>query len=601
MLTDDELIQHLLKLLVDRRLIDTAQARDIRVKAPTNAARITARRRTETSRLTGKKLTTYRPWAGEILASFQLSDRRNPAGVIDEEVIARLTAEDRGLPFLKIDPLKLDVSFSTQIFPGPFAEKHQILALERDANGIKIAMVNPYDTEVIENLTRTTGTSIQPVVTPRPDLEALIIEFYGFRRSVSAAESDLTDGNDLGNLEQYVKMKAIGEIDASDKPVVNAVSYLLHYAFEQRASDIHIEPKREFSQVRLRIDGVLHDIHKLPKLVHAAVVSRIKTMGRMDIAEKRRPQDGRIKTNHRDKEIELRVSTLPVAFGEKVVIRIFDPDVLFQDFDGLGLFPEERGKFEAFLNRPHGILLVTGPTGSGKTTTLYSGLQYIASSEVNITTIEDPIEMVHEAFNQVQVQQKIGVSFAAALRTILRQDPDVIMVGEIRDLPTAENAIQAAMTGHLVLSTLHTNDTASSVARLVDLGILPFQVSSTVIGIVAQRLVRMICPKCIAETFLSEDQMRSLQIPRTDKQLPVKFGKGCTHCRGTGYYSRTGIFEMMEMTPNIIRMINNKDDAKTLKREAVSDGMLTLREAAIRKMAMGVTTFEEVVRITSEA
>jgi general secretion pathway protein E len=374
---------------------------------------------------------------------------------------------------------------------------------------------------------------------------------------------------------------------------------MLQHAFDSRASDIHAEPKRDASLIRFRIDGVLHDIQTMPKVVHNAVVSRLKTMSRLDIAEKRRPQDGRVKTMRGGKEVELRISSLPVAFGEKMVLRIFDPEVLTQDLSSLGFYPEEMLIFNEFISRPHGIVLVTGPTGSGKTTTLYSALKSIASRERNITTIEDPIEMVIEDFNQTAVQPKIGIDFANALRHILRQDPDVIMVGEIRDPETAQYAVQAALTGHLVFSTLHTNDSATSIGRLIDLGVERFLISSTLIGSMAQRLVRRICPHCAGERSLDSEEAASLRLSvPPGKRIKVKEGQGCHECRGTGYLGRSGIFEILQIDEAIKPMIVDGKDAPEIKREAVKNGMRTLRQSALRKLAEGLTSFEEVVRVT---
>jgi general secretion pathway protein E len=374
---------------------------------------------------------------------------------------------------------------------------------------------------------------------------------------------------------------------------------MLQHAFVSRASDIHVEPKREQSLIRFRIDGVLHDIQTMPIVVHKAVVSRIKTMSRLDIAEKRRPQDGRVKTTRAGRDVELRVSTLPVAFGEKVVMRVFDPEILMMDLSGLGFYADEMAQFNEFITRPHGIILVTGPTGSGKTTTLYSALKTIAHREINVTTIEDPIEMVHDSFNQVAVQTKAGVTFALALRNILRQDPDVIMVGEIRDAETAQYAIQAALTGHLVFSTLHTNDAASSISRMSDLGIERFLISSTLAGAMAQRLLRRICPHCITERHLSDEEARTLRIAVPEgKKLKVKEGAGCAECRGTGYLGRTGIFEILPIDDGIKELVVRGADSPEIKREAINRGMRTLRQSALRKLAEGVTTFEEVVRVT---
>src|SRR5437763_603215 len=444
------------------------------------------------------------------------------------------------------------------------------------------------------------GDLLHSVVASESDVMGVINDQYGFRASVTKAERDLSRGAiDLSNLEQYVKLKSGAEIETSDQHIVNAVDYLLQHAYDSRASDIHIEPKREHAQIRFRIDGVLHEIQRVPKLVNLAVTSRLKSMCRMDIAEKRRPQDGRIKTEREGKEIELRVSTLPTAFGEKLVMRIFDPEVLIRDLGGLGFSEDELKLFGEWIKRPHGIILVTGPTGSGKTVTLYSALKQLASPEINITTIEDPIEMVSDEFNQTAVQAKIGITFASALRTILRQDPDIIMVGEIRDQETAENAVQAALTGHLVFSTLHTNDSSTSVTRLVDLGIQPFLISSTLIGAMAQRLVRKICVFCRRNRPLTHEEagMLNLQAP-PGKRIIVKEGGGCIRCRNTGYFGRTGIFEMLPIDNTIRDLIDRGEDFFKIKETALKRGMRTLRQSALRKLAEGTTTFEEVIRVT---
>ncbi len=396
-------------------------------------------------------------------------------------------------------------------------------------------------------------------------------------------------------------MKDETEIESSDQHIVNAVEFMLQHAYDTRASDIHIEPKRDNSLIRFRIDGVLHDIQTAPKIVHRAVVSRIKTMSRLDIAEKRRPQDGRVKTKRGDMEVELRVSTLPVAFGEKAVLRIFDPEILMMDLSDLGFFPDELDHFNNFINRPHGIVLVTGPTGSGKTTTLYSALRTIANQELNVSTIEDPIEMVSPDFNQTAVNNKAGVTFAKALRSILRQDPDIIMVGEIRDPETAQYAIQAALTGHLVFSTLHTNDAASSITRLADLEVERFLITSTLVGAMAQRLVRTVCSHCATDHFLSDEEANTLHlaVPK-GKRVKVSVGEGCFECRGTGYFGRTGIFEVLPISEPIKELIIGGADAPKIKRESVTHGMRTLRQSALRKLAEGVTTYEEVIRVTRD-
>jgi general secretion pathway protein E len=533
------------------------------------------------------------------ISSLNLIDASGQGTRIDEYLLARLVAEEASLPFFKIDPLRLDIDLIEAKISRPFAKKHRLIPVQIRDGKLVVAVVDPFDVTSIESYRTIAGLDLELVVSAESDVMRVVNEFYGFRASVTKAERGLKSGFDLGNLEQYVKLKSGAEIESSDQHIVNAVDYLLQHAYDSRASDIHIEPRRDFAQIRFRIDGVLHEIQRVPRLVNLAVTSRLKTMCRMDIAEKRRPQDGRIKTQHEGKEIELRVSTLPTAFGEKMVMRIFDPEVLVRDLSGLGFYEDEQLMFNEWIKRPHGIILVTGPTGSGKTVTLYSALKYLYTPEINITTIEDPIEMVHEDFNQTAVHPKIGITFASALRTILRQDPDIIMVGEIRDGETALNAVQAALTGHLVFSTLHTNDSASSVTRLVDLGIQPFLISSVLIGTMAQRLVRKICSDCKRNRPLSAEEaaMLNLQAP-AGKRIIVMEGAGCIRCRNTGYFGRTGIFEMLQVDSSIRDLIERAEDFLKIKDMAVKRGMRTLRQSALRKLAEGVTTFEEVVRVT---
>jgi general secretion pathway protein E len=533
------------------------------------------------------------------IMGLNVPDKLNPESVIGDVTIARLLAQKSGLPTVKLDPLKLDMEFVHKTVSRPFAARFLMVPLaERDGH-ILMAVADPFDAEGIDVFRQTSPLPVKRLVTAYGDLVRIIHEFYGFRASLSKAERTLTQGGDLGNLEQLVRLQSGTEIEASEKHVVNAVEYLLHHAYDLRASDIHLEPKRDHAVVRFRIDGVLHEISTIPKVVYPAIVNRIKALSRMDISEKRRPQDGRIKTEREGKEVELRISTVPVAFGEKVVMRIFDPDMLIRDLSSLGFGQDELELFEEFIGHPHGIILVTGPTGSGKTTTLYSALKILSQPGVNVTTIEDPIEMVMPQLNQIAVHAKIGLTFAHALRTILRQDPDIIMVGEIRDLETADNAVQAALTGHLVLSTLHTNDAPSAITRLQDLGIPNFLLSSTLLGIMAQRLVRVICPRCKEDHLLGPEELRILGIP-PEKQtsLLAKRGRGCVNCRKTGYYGRTGIYEILKVDEAMRDLIEKKADAMILRDRAVQNGMVTLKEAALAKLARGVTTFEEILRVT---
>jgi general secretion pathway protein E len=537
--------------------------------------------------------------AYDLITRLKLPNRQDSGAPVNEQDIAEAIAKDARMDHVRIDTLNLDADLIESKVSRPFAKRHRMIPLDMVNGRLRVACANPYDIEGIDSFRRIAGRDIHLVIASEPDILKAITEFYGLRHSVKRAEKDLTSGIDLGNLEQLVRMKSEAEIESSDQHVVNAVEFMLQHAYESRASDIHIEPKREDSLIRFRIDGVLHDIQKMPKIVHAAVVSRIKTMSRLDIAEKRRPQDGRVKTTRNGRDIELRVSTLPVAFGEKVVLRVFDPQVLMQDLTSLGFYADELQTFQDFITRPHGIILLTGPTGSGKTTTLYSALKVIATRDINVTTIEDPIEMVYEDFNQTAVQTKVGITFAAALRHILRQDPDVIMVGEIRDAETAQYATQAALTGHLVFSTLHTNDAASSISRLVDLDVERFLISSTLVGAIAQRLLRKICPHCATDRYLTDDEVATLRLAvPPGKKVKVKEGEGCFECRGTGYYGRTGIFEICPVDEAVKPLILKGADAPEIKREVVKNGMRTLRQSALRKLAEGVTTFEEVVRVT---
>ncbi len=535
----------------------------------------------------------------DVIDSLKIKIPWNEDRYLTEEVIMEYIAKYFEYPFLRIDPLKLDSDVITKIVPKLYALRHQLVPVKLEGNTLTVATSNPFKVEGIEGIKQSKGYDVDIVISTKSDIHKIITEFYGFKSSVAAAHEEIASQTDLGNLEQYVKLKSMSELSSTDQHVINAVEYLLHYAYSQRASDIHIEPKRDHSVVRFRIDGILHNIHTVPRSVHPAIVSRIKTLARMDIAEKRRPQDGRIKTDREGKEIELRVSTLLVAFGEKVVIRIFDPTILIQNIEQLGFLEREQSLFKSFLEASYGLILVTGPTGSGKTTTLYSALKSLSTPDVNITTIEDPVEMIYEEFNQTSIQSQINITFASTLRTILRQDPDIIMVGEIRDLETAENAIQAALTGHLVLSTLHTNDAQSSITRLLDLGIPPFLINSTLVGVVAQRLVRKVCSHCTEHYTLTEGECTMLGLNYDKfKDATVSRGTGCPQCRGTGYLGRLGIFEAMEITERVKAAIDEKVSPGTIRGIAKSEGFATLRECAVEILLKGITTFDEIIRVT---
>jgi len=526
-------------------------------------------------------------------------------GFANEIQIAQALAAHTGIPYMKINPLDLDLDVVTKAIPGPFARKHGMVAISKSNDKITIAIHDPFAPFPLDDIKRVTGLDVDRVLATRSDVERVNKGFYDLQTSLQSAEKQLTAGRlstvDLSNQEFLSSAAATEEMDPAAVPVVKALDHILNYAFEQRASDIHFEPKRDLTLVRLRIDGVLHDVHLIPRIVYQAVVSRIKLLSGCNLAEKRRPQDGRIKRDQAGKEIELRVSTMPTVFGEKAVLRIFDPDILLKGVDDLGLAAHDLPKFYDFIGRRTGIILVTGPTGSGKTTTLYSILKHLSKPEVNIITIEDPIEMVYEDFNQVAVRSQIDVTFATALRTVLRQDPDIIMVGEIRDTETAEHAVQAALTGHLVLSTLHTNDAPSSITRLLDLDIPHFLITSTLIGILAQRLVRMNCKHCAEEYAPSVEEAAALRIPMEKVQgHKFKRGKGCIHCRQTGYAGRDGIFEVMPVTEKIRFLISQKSGSPEIFKTAREEGMRTLREAALEKVFRGLTTVTEMVRVTGK-
>jgi general secretion pathway protein E len=590
-----------LDTLVEREVLHSGQRQDVINRGRDQARHILLDKRADLRKLLGKQRVAYSVSEIELIASFRFPTSDGEQ-IVDERKVTQELSESLNIPYREIDPLQLDYKLVTEAFGGPFAERHLVVPLEESPSLLTVAMAAPWDRQVLEQIAQYRQKPVQPVMAMKSSIVQVIAEFHGFRRTMKAAAIEHKGAlTDLGNLEQLYKVKGVNELDASDQPVVQAVWYLLNYAFEQRASDIHIEPKREESLVRMRIDGILHIVHRLPKVVHSAIISRVKTLGRMDIAERRRPQDGRFKTSYKEQEIELRLSTVPTAFGEKLVVRIFDPGVLLQGLEDLGFFRNEMLMFERFVSNTSGLILVTGPTGSGKTTTLYSTLQHIASPRLNICTLEDPIEMVHDAFNQMAINPKIGFDYSKALRTVLRQDPDVVMVGEIRDQETAHHAIQAALTGHLVISTLHTNDAASAITRLLDLDVLPFLLSSVLLGVVAQRLVRKVCPHCAEESWLSEEQALALRIPNFDgRKLKVKEGKGCVRCRGTGYSGRTGLFEMMPITPRIGKLISESTPSIEIKREALNDGMLTLREYGIKKIGRGETTYEEVITNTDD-
>ncbi|HSH12384.1 MAG TPA: GspE/PulE family protein [Desulfurivibrionaceae bacterium] len=595
LLNDDK---YLFDLLRRSRLISEAQRQLLGQKWAQQRQLILHERRKR--KKGGPTASVREPDLVEVVVSFNFEIPGDKPQPLTEELIMRAVAGDQGMPFKKLDPLELNLDVVTKTLPKNYAIKHLLLPFAVKNGVHEVAIYDPDTRNILGEIERVCQIKVAPYLSTRSDISRMLAEFFGFQSSISAAENRFAKPLvDLGNLEQYVRIDRTGEINSSDQNIKSAVDHLFTYAFDQRASDIHIEPKRHKSQVRLRIDGVLHTIYQLPMAVHAAIVSRIKTLSRMDIAEKRRPQDGRIKVDHENKEAEIRVSTVPVAFGEKVVMRILDPDIIFQTIDRLGFSPRDLMVYQDLIARPHGIILVTGPTGSGKSTTLYSTLKLIATSENNVVTVEDPIEMVHEEFNQIAVQPMIDVTFATILRNILRQDPDIIMIGEIRDLPTTVNAIQAALTGHLVFSTLHTNDAVTAISRLIDLGAQPFLVGSTLIGAMAQRLVRTICPHCREEVLVNAAVLRSFGFPAEGEgEIALQRGAGCKDCRNTGYLGRCGVFEIFAVSPEINRMICAGVSEAEIRAQAIREGMTTLKQDAWAKVKNGITTHDEAARVT---
>ncbi len=520
------------------------------------------------------------------------------------DALTEWLAKRVGLEYLHIDPLKIDFAAVTEVMSSAYATRFRVLPVGVSAKEAIVATAEPHVREWEAELARISKREIRRVIANPLDIERYQVEFYNLARSIKGANRTASAASGLSNFEQLVELgKSDKQFDANDAHIVRIVDWLWQYAFEQRASDIHIEPRREQGIVRFRIDGVLHQVYQIPAAVLAAMTSRIKILGRMDVVEKRRPQDGRIKTRTLEQaDVELRLSTLPTAFGEKIVMRIFDPEVLVRDFRELGFSDDDQKRWNEMTARPNGIVLVTGPTGSGKTTTLYSTLKALATPEVNVCTIEDPIEMVEPAFNQMQVQPAIELGFAEGVRALMRQDPDIIMVGEIRDLETAEMAVQSALTGHLVLSTLHTNDAPSAVARLLELGVAPYLLNATLNGVMAQRLVRTLCPHCKQKVDLQrgEDEAAwDALVAPWKANRPAKICKpvGCLECRMTGYLGRVGIYETLLFTGAIKSLTAKSAELATLREQAMKEGMKPLRISGAMKVAAGVTTIDEVLKV----
>ncbi len=535
-----------------------------------------------------------------IIGEQKWKDLQTPHKIMNADYLSRWLATQVELDFYHIDPLKLDFTSAAQMVSKAYAERLKIMPISIKGDEATIATAEPYQTEWIPDLERILGKRIKIVIANPLEISRYLPEIYSLAHSINSANTAKA-GQIVGvqNFEQLIELGKDKNLDANEQHVVNIVDWLLKYAFEQRASDIHLEPRRNMGMMRFRIDGVLHQVYQLPSNIMNAITSRIKLLGRMDMVEKRRPQDGRIKTLSADGvEIELRLSTMPTAFGEKLVMRIFTPDVIVQDFVQLGFSKKQAALWAEWTASPNGIILVTGPTGSGKTTTLYSTLKQLATPEVNVSSVEDPIEMVEPAFNQMQVQANIGLTFADGIRTLMRQDPDIIMVGEIRDIATAEMAIQAALTGHLVLSTLHTNDAPSAVTRLLDLGVPAYLIHSSVLGIMAQRLVRTLCPACKTPHEITDAEWASITLPfKAAKPDHVMKAVGCLECRNTGYRGRSGIYEMLTISPKLRKLIKPETDLAQLKNLAYQEGMQPLMLNGAEKVAAGTTTIEELLKV----
>src|SRR6476646_5461543 len=537
----------------------------------------------------------------ELIAEQKLKSLKAPHRMLLLEPLVEWLAGKLDIPYRHIDPLKVELGAVTATMSNAYAERYRILPVAVDRLTLTVATGEPFVRSWADELARILKLEIRLVLANPADVRRYIGEFFNLARSMKKAqENSRGEFSFARNFEQLVELGRHGHLDANDQHVVHVVDWLWQYAFEQRASDIHIEPRRDVGLVRFRIDGVLHQVYAIPTAVLNAVTSRIKLLARMEIVEKRRPQDGRIKTlSPEGDEVELRISTMPTAFGEKIVMRIFSPEVLVRDFQDLGFTGDDRSRWETMTGAPHGIILVTGPTGSGKTTTLYSTLKGLATPEVNVCTIEDPIEMIEPAFNQMQVQPGLGVDFAAGVRTLLRQDPDIIMVGEIRDRDTGDMAVQAALTGHLVLSTLHTNDAPTVLTRLLDLGIPAYLLNSTLLGVMAQRLVRTLCPHCKQPAEPPDDPTwATMTSPwRGEKPSRTMGVRGCLECRMPGYRGRIGRYEIMLMTPAQRRLLTHEADDRVIREQAYRDGMKPLRVSGAMKVASGLTTVDEVIKV----
>ena len=529
-------------------------------------------------------------------------ERASDGRPLDIELLTQWLASRSGMEYCRIDPLKVDVAKVADAMSAAYAERHKILPVAVSAHEISVATAQPFLRDWVAEVERQSRRTVRLVVASPLEIQRFTAEFYSLAKQVRAASRSGVNTAGSASFEQLVELgRSNKQLDANDQGVVQVVDWLWQYAFDQRASDIHLEPRREQGVIRFRIDGVLHPVYQVPLGVLSAMTARIKLLGRIDVIEKRRPQDGRIKTrNPRGDEVEMRLSTLPTAFGEKMVMRIFDPDTTVKNLDALGFSGHDAQRWEALVKRPHGILLVTGPTGSGKTTTLYSTLKRLATEEVNVSTVEDPIEMIEPAFNQTQVQPHLDFGFVQGLRALMRQDPDIIMVGEIRDRETAEMAVQSALTGHLVFSTLHTNDAPSAVTRLVELGIPPYLINATLLGVLAQRLVRKLCRSC----SVPDDNNGFAALTESVKPWKVSGSYkpyravGCVECRMTGFSGRMGLYELLEVTEAFKARVSTGGSIDTLRKQAAADGMRPLRLGGALRVAEGQTVLDEVLLST---
>ncbi|MCO7520579.1 MULTISPECIES: GspE/PulE family protein [unclassified Pseudomonas] len=513
----------------------------------------------------------------ELIADLAPPDPRHPTRPLELDTLCRWLAEQVGQPFVLIDPLQVDLVKVAGLMPAAFAQRHGILAVAVDEHSITVASAQPYQREWEADLRRSLGKSVRRVLASPRQIRQLRPTFLGLAHSVRGA--GLAPSPRLGELEHLLELGSKQpQASADDAHIVHIVDWMLQYAIEQRASDIHLEPRREQGHLRLRIDGLLHAVYAFPAGVTLAMVSRLKHLGRMNVAEKRRPQDGRLKTRlPSGAEVELRLSTLPTPFGEKLVLRLSDPQQLHVCLETLGLEGPLLAQWLALLQQRQGILLVTGPTGSGKTSTLYASLRHLATPQVNLCSIEDPIERLEPLINQLQVQPSLELDFASGARALLRQDPDIIMIGEIRDRETAQVAAQAALTGHLVLSTLHTQDACGAITRLLELGVADYLVKATLLGVMAQRLVRTFCPLC--------------HNPGQHGEQP------CPQCRGSGFHGRTGLFELLEVSAALRERITPACDLGALRQQAELDGLHDLRRQGRERVAQGRTCLEEVLRV----